>query len=102
MGFVCSLGHYTTFEYLCAWVWFHELDHTELASNASQPRACTALLVRSDRGDVLHARNMDQTPHSVRNITLSLTFTRGAQEQFRAVDWYWFTTGVVTAFKVSQ
>ena len=109
-----------SFEYLCAWVWFHELDHTDLASSsastaaaaaastsdaassdAASHRECTAIVAQDASGAIVHGRNMDQSPPSVRNCTLRLTFARGGAPLFEAVDWYWFTTGVMTAVRRS-
>lgn len=33
-----SRGHYVSYEYLAAWVYYHELAHTQLASNATAGR----------------------------------------------------------------
>ena len=66
-----------SFEYLCAWVWFHELDHTDLASSsasaaassdaaadaAASHRECTAIVAQDASGAIVHGRNMDQSPH---------------------------------------
>mgnify|MGYP001560528185 CR=1 FL=1 len=26
-------GHYVSKEYICAWVWYHELQHTDIAED---------------------------------------------------------------------
>ena len=98
-----EVGHPVSFTYLAAWVWFHELDHTNASqalpsSLSSGVSGCCAILA-SDRHTVYHARNMDQSPPQVRNITLEITVTSGGKELFKAVDWYWITTGFMTVMK---
>ena len=56
-------------------------------------------MIRDINDNIFHGRNMDQTYAQARNLTLSMTFTKNGNELFKALDWYWFTTGVVTAFK---
>ena len=96
-----AAGHpEVTFSYLCAWVFFHELDHTDLhrlmpGAAASPPhRACTGIVAQDATHGVTHVANMDQSPPSIRNVTLRVTFTRGDTVVAEAVDWYWFTTGM--------
>ncbi|KAK3288405.1 hypothetical protein CYMTET_4115 [Cymbomonas tetramitiformis] len=93
-----TAGYIVTFEYLSAWVYFHELAHTELA-DPTFSRECTGIVTQDRYGNLVHGRNMDQVPQAARNITLHLTFEKYQAVQFEAVDWYWFTTGVVTAVK---
>eukprot|EP00041_Stephanoeca_diplocostata_P025103 m.650402 g.650402 ORF g.650402 m.650402 type:complete len:425 (+) comp22671_c0_seq7:193-1467(+) len=95
-----SRGHYVSYEYLAAWVYYHELAHTQLASNITDrrnnERSCTGLVVEDAKsGAIIHGANMDQTPEAVRNLTLQVTFTNGSVDEVIAdsVDWYWFTTG---------
>eukprot|EP00929_Paragymnodinium_shiwhaense_P037383 TRINITY_DN19929_c0_g1_i1.p1 TRINITY_DN19929_c0_g1~~TRINITY_DN19929_c0_g1_i1.p1 ORF type:complete len:420 (+),score=79.09 TRINITY_DN19929_c0_g1_i1:87-1346(+) len=95
-----AAGHHVSFEYLAGWTYFHELAHSDLQkSSLSVSRECTGILVKDASGHVLHGANMDQTPESVRNMTLEVTFTRGNRTLFRGVDWYWFTTGVTRAIR---
>ena len=87
---------YVSFNYLAGWVYFHELAHTDLASNSSVWRECTALLSKSADGSMHHVANMDQSPPAVRNVTLHVRFVNGSAARkplFEGVDWYWFTTG---------
>lgn len=93
-------GHFVSYDYLCGWVYFHELDHTELAhTDYSMGRECTGIVMQDTTGRIIHGRNMDQSPHSVRNVTLQITFSKGGKVIFESVDWYWFTTGVMTTVK---
>jgi N-acylethanolamine-hydrolysing acid amidase len=92
-------GGWVSPQYLAGWVWFHELAHTELSLSA-RPKACTGVLVADAAGSVFHGRNMDQDPHQVRNLTVQMTFVDDKGDVvFEAVDWYWITTGVMTAVK---
>lgn len=91
-------GSDVSFEYLCGWVWFHELAHSDLQRGRAVAE-CTGIVGQDASGGIFHARNMDQSPASVRNITLHVTFVRGGAVLFDAVDWYWFTAGVMTAVK---
>eukprot|EP00756_Hemistasia_phaeocysticola_P033190 Hpha_TRINITY_DN16452_c1_g14::TRINITY_DN16452_c1_g14_i1::g.161484::m.161484 len=94
-----------SYRYLAAWVYFHELAHTDLISNTTGPtsldvrRSCTAFLAQADDGTVWHGGNMDQSPPAVRNVTLRVDFVRGGEAVFSGVDWYWFTTGVTRAVR---
>lgn len=106
-------GKFVSAEYLAGWLWFHELAHTELASpeEAHQRSCCGVLVAPSSNasgarvspglgggGWVSHARNMDQTPHAVRNLTLQFTVKpNGTGPVIQAVDWYWVTSGFMTA-----
>ena len=90
-----AAGHFVSFEYLAAWVYFHELAHTALADRGnSYPRSCSAALTKDSDNQILHVGNMDQSPENVRNITLQITFVRNGSTVFQGVDWYWMTTGV--------
>lgn len=92
-------GHLVTYEYLCGWVYFHELAHTELNRGNNIGRECTGIIMQDTNGHIIHGRNMDQSPTSVRNVTLHITFTKGSKIIFDSVDWYWFTSGVMTTVK---
>lgn len=93
-------GGPVTYEYLVGWLWFHELAHTEL-STAAQPKACCGILsAATNSSTVTHVRNMDQTPAQVRNVTVQLTIRRSCDpgwQDVEVVDWYWITTGFMTA-----
>ena len=85
-----------TYEYLAAWVYFHELAHTDIAGTALDARReCTGIVAQDAHG-VHHVANMDQSPEAVRNVTLAVTFVRSPKGSpaLLGVDWYWFTTGV--------
>ena len=47
----------------------------------------------------MHGRNMDQEPAAIRNITLSMEIYSKGKLLGYAVDFYWFNTGFMTAFK---
>ena len=97
-----KFGHSVSYEYLSAWVYFHELAHTPLVSTEERVRmkSCAAILARSPvDASVWHARNMDMSPWSIRNITLHITVVQGGEVLLEAVDWYWITTGFMTAMK---
>ena len=92
-----------TFKYLCGWVFFHELAHSDLlakgsATARSLASSCTGIVARTE-STFYHGRNMDQSPRQVRNCTLRIDFVRGNQTIFSGVDWYFFTSGVMTAVK---
>jgi N-acylethanolamine-hydrolysing acid amidase len=85
-------GQHVSYEYLCGWVYYHELAHTDLVASlaAIQPstRECTGLVVQAGDGRVIHAANMDQSPEGVRNITLQVKFMRGGTVVAHGVDWH--------------
>ncbi|EDQ91670.1 uncharacterized protein MONBRDRAFT_5578 [Monosiga brevicollis MX1] len=88
----------TSFNYLAAWVWFHELAHTDAAApDLRRARACTGVLVPCGATGIAHARNMDQSPYEARRLTLHINMTRNGQVLFEGVDWYWITGGLMTA-----
>lgn len=97
---------YVSFDYLAAWVYFHELAHTDIALGSALPggyfggRECTGLLAQDAEGNVFHAANMDQSPEEVRSVVLHVTFTNSSSSSsssgggdvpdalLEAVDWY--------------
>lgn len=87
-----ALGHAVSYNYLAAWVYFHELAHTEKASDearAQYARSCCAVIARDPATNaILHVGNMDQSPKNVRNVTLHVEFRVGDAVAFEAVDWY--------------
>jgi len=98
-----------SYEYLATWVYFHELKHADLSSNAADKkdkkkndgrndRLCTGLLAADSSQSVHHVANMDQSPPQVRDVTLHVKYIDSrldSEEQvlFQGVDWYWFNTG---------
>eukprot|EP00040_Diaphanoeca_grandis_P013583 m.68748 g.68748 ORF g.68748 m.68748 type:complete len:422 (+) comp23988_c0_seq1:257-1522(+) len=97
-----ELGYPVSYPYLAAWVYYHELAHTDAASpgyRAHASKECTGIVTRSPDGSVTHAGNMDQGPEAVRNVTLQVEFTHNDELVFSGVDWYWFTTGVTRAVR---
>lgn len=83
-----------TFEYMAAWAYFHELGHTF----ESPVTECTGVLV-SVNGQVIHGRNMDQSPDEARNLVLHLHVYKNGKKVGESVDWYWFKVGFVTLLK---
>lgn len=73
-----KFGHYVSVAYLSGWVYFHELAHTDLASQdgktaTSLKKSCTGILINSAQSGsgILHGRNMDQSiSPSLRNVTM--------------------------------
>ena len=100
-AYFASKYHETvTVEYLSLWVYFHELSHLNSAKfQLKYNRACTGVLMRDINDNIFHGRNMDQQFSQARNLTLSMSFIKNGKELFKALDWYWFTTGIVTAYK---
>lgn len=95
-----SHGYDVSFSYLAAWSWFHELAHTELATELLQhSKSCTAIIAQDVNGNIVHGRNMDQSPLEVRNITLRIEVVNGSAQVLTAIDWYWFSGGFMTAVK---
>ena len=97
-----TAGHIVSVHYLVAWLWFHELAHTELSTaSTEEQRECTAAVVQDQHGNILHGRNMDQSPTAVRNATVQFEFFKDSSTSLgvHAVDWYWFAGGFMTAVK---
>lgn len=91
-----------TYEYLCGWVYFHELMHTELASSVDKRSGCTGILAVDPATDlVIHGRNLDNVPRELRNVTLHHRWMRNGQLAFESVSVYWLTTGVMTGIKAN-
>eukprot|EP00035_Acanthoeca_spectabilis_P008516 m.155097 g.155097 ORF g.155097 m.155097 type:complete len:442 (+) comp14395_c2_seq1:13-1338(+) len=90
-------GHTVSREYLAGWVYFHELAHTDLATDVDS-RACTAVVTlnidQEANGSTTHVANMDQSPEAVRNITLRVHIEQAGVRVAEGVDWYWITTGL--------
>ena len=90
-----AAGHIVSVHYLVAWLWFHELAHTELSTaSTEEQRECTAAVVQDQHGNILHGRNMDQSP-TVRNATVQLEIFSDSSTSLgvHAADWYWFAGG---------
>ena len=91
-------GYYVSTEYLCAWAYYHELYHIEWnVNNTYFQFECTGILLRDKNDNIWHGRNHD--PSQGWNITLSLSFYKNNKLIFEGRDYYWFATGIVTAFK---
>ena len=67
-----------SYEYLAAWVYFHELAHSDLLASRAAGRECTGIVAQDAQGSVHHIANMDQSPEAVRNVTLAVRFVRSA------------------------
>ena len=99
-------GMLVTYNYLAAWVYFHELAHTSLITPTKQEKlfkSCSAVLVQDPNDkSIWHGRNMDTSPFNIRNATLQISVINSKVDDeilFHGVDWYWFTTGFMTAMK---
>ncbi|KAA0158305.1 hypothetical protein FNF27_07807 [Cafeteria roenbergensis] len=76
-------GNYVSAEYLAGWLWFHELAHTELASpEEAHQRSCCGVLV---------------APSSNASGARLTVKPNGTGPVIQAVDWYWVTSGFMTA-----
>lgn len=96
-----AVGHSeVSFEYLAAWLYFHELAHSDIAAGIEE-RECTGILTQSFDGSVLHGSNMDQEPMAARNLTLHIrAVDRHGELIFEGVDWYTLlSTGVSRAVR---
>jgi N-acylethanolamine-hydrolysing acid amidase len=85
-----------SFEYLASWVYYHELAHSDFGSSSAasdNSKSCTGLLAADSSGMVHHVANMDQSPPTIRDVTLHVQFVDGEDNLYEGVDWYWFTTG---------
>lgn len=87
-----SFGHpEITVEYLCSWVYYHELAHATFANDDVKVSrllestgdegteiydGCTGTLAADQSGYVFHGRNMDQSPAAIRNVTVHLKFIK--------------------------
>eukprot|EP01083_Nonionella_stella_P124297 375261_1 len=98
--FASKYNQIVTVEYLSLWVYYHALSHVKTFNyQLEKDRSCTGVLVLDENDNIWHGRNMDQSYPQARNLTLAISFTKNGTELFKALDWYWFTTGIVTAFK---
>lgn len=104
-----------TLEYLCCWVYYHELAHSSFSSEgnnefrhfgeSTEPPVqtsnseCTGTLAADASGFVYHGRNMDNSPASIRNVTVHIKFIKNNTIITEGIDYYWFNTGVMTAYK---
>lgn len=88
-------GHAVTFQYLSAWLYFHELAHTDVGAGVN-PRECTGIVAKTEKGELVQLANMDQTPLAARNLTLRIHVVgKNGVQIFEGVDWYTLlTTGV--------
>ena len=93
--------------FLCFSVWYHELWHAEeipkLDSSSRAPKDCTGVIVMPPTGalPMVHTRNMDQgfNVAASRNLTLQLRVIKNQVLVYEVADFYWFTSGWVTAWR---
>ena len=66
---------------------------------ASWRRSCSGILsLPVDRSQpIIHGRNMDESPHQGRNMTLRINVTKGGKLLYQIADWTWITTGFFTS-----
>lgn len=91
--------------WLSVFSWFHELDHgSDIPTAARVTRGeCTGILVApaDPLAEVIHGRNLDQDTAAGRNVTLHITAVNGStQALYEVMDFYWMSTGFVTASKL--
>lgn len=81
--------------------YFYELSHADFLRSrlpASFLKSCTGILSLPANVslDIIHGRNMDESPHEGRNMTLNIRVTRSGVYQYSMVDWTWLTAGIAT------
>ncbi|CAK9054341.1 unnamed protein product [Durusdinium trenchii] len=93
-------GFPVTFEYLSAWLYFHELAHSDVVQKLDA-RECTGIVAETADGSIMQLANMDQSPLAARNLTLRISVVDDKGEPlFEGVDWYTLlSTGVSRAVK---
>lgn len=94
-------GYPVTFQYLSAWLYFHELAHTDVVGAGFDSRECTGIVAETTRGNLVQLANMDQSPLAARNLTLRIrVIDNTSAVLFEGVDWYTLlSTGVSRAVK---
>ena len=98
----CSLCNST---FMNAFVYFYELSHVSSFKNvipAQLRKSCTGILSlpRNMSLDIIHGRNMDESPHQGRNMTLNVKVTRGGKHLYNMIDWTWVTAGIATTSRI--
>eukprot|EP00913_Durusdinium_trenchii_P023650 g22220.t1 len=107
-------GFPVTFEYLSAWLYFHELAHSDVVQKLDA-RECTGIVAETADGSIMQLANMDQSPLAARNLTLRISVVDDKGEplfegweamrlndprRMAGVDWYTLlSTGVSRAVK---
>ena len=92
-----------TVEFLAMMVWWHELAHIADLKveryGAFVTQECTGILAvpAGFREPIIHGRNLDQGTPSGRNVTLDIRVVNGSQQLYNGYDFYWFSSGFVTA-----
>ena len=93
-------GYEVSFQYLSAWLYFHELAHSDIVGEM-ETRECTGIVAENQDGHIVQLANMDQSPLAARNLTLRVQVIGAAGTfLFEGVDWYTLlSTGVSRAVK---
>lgn len=100
---VAALGHpEANLTLFIPMLYFYELAHaTDLRDKISSQfaRSCTGILAlpRDHSKEIIHGRNMDESPAAGRNTTLHITAIRNNQTVYEAFDWTWITGGFLTS-----
>ena len=65
-------------------------------------RSCTGLLAlpKDQSKEIIHGRNMDESPAQGRNCTLNITVMRNGTVLYYIYDWTWMTTGFYTGSSI--
>ncbi len=86
-------------------VYFYELSHMSLFKNvipAEMRRSCTGILSlpKDPHADMIHGRNMDESPAPGRNMTLMIRVMKGGKHVYTMLDWTWITAGIATTSRM--
>ncbi|CAJ1389830.1 unnamed protein product [Effrenium voratum] len=94
-------GFAVSFQYLAAWLYFHELAHSDAKATDLEARECTGIVTQAADGSILHVANMDQSPLAARNLTIRVSVVSSSGDLlFEGVDWYTLlSTGMSRAVK---
>jgi N-acylethanolamine-hydrolysing acid amidase len=109
---IADLGYpqYGNTTFLIPIPYMYELQHINTSSSSSDissrlaklpkafRRACTGILSLPEdpNATIVHGRNLDESPHSMRNLTLDITVKRNGTYQYSIFDYTWVTTGFYT------
>jgi len=98
-------GHpeFLDMEFLSVYVFYHEIAHaTDLHTPKSAQRECSGILAlpADPNLSVLHGRNLDQSIHPAKNVTLQIEAIRSGRRSrkgditmlYQAVDFCWLTS----------
>ena len=96
----CALCNDTSLMFTFAY--YYEIAHaSELKAkipSAMRRSCCGILSLPADKSlDIIHGRNMDESPHQGRNMTLNVNVTRGGKHLYSIVDWTWIIGAATTS-----